>query len=107
MEIRRQIRRHARQMLGPAIGLCLSGYFGYHLVVGERGLLAWTRLSQELRASKLEAARVHAERTMEEQRVSLLRADHLDPDMLDEQARAALNLVAPGEVVILNNDGPK
>jgi len=53
------------------------------------------------------AAQIHAERVAQDQRVSLLRQEHLDPDMLDEQARAALNLVGPGEIVILNSEQPK
>jgi cell division protein FtsB len=32
--------------------------------------------------------------------VGLLRPDHLDPDLLDERARAVLNLAAPDEIVI-------
>ena len=41
-----------------------------------------------------ERDRLIAERDAWEHRVSLLRADNLDPDMLDERARAMLNYAA-------------
>ncbi len=90
--------------MGPLIGLSLACYFAYHLVEGDRGLIAWVRLTQQIRAAKLQAAQIHEDRAEAAHRVSLLRPDHLDPDLLDEQARAALNLIGPGEVVILNKD---
>ena len=107
MDIARHIRRQLKSIVGPTIGLSLSLYFGYHLIEGDRGLFAWVRLTEQIRDAKVEAAQIHAERLAQDQRVSLLRQEHLDPDMLDEQARAALNLVAPGEIVILNSEQPK
>jgi cell division protein FtsB len=107
MDIARHIRRQLKSIVGPAIGLSLSLYFGYHLVEGDRGLIAWVRLTGQIRAAKAEAAEIHAEKVAQDQRVSLLRPEHLDPDMLDEQARAALNLVGPGEIVILNGEASK
>ena len=40
------------------------------------------------------------ERDMWDRRVSGLRASHLDPDTLDERARAMLNLADPSEVIV-------
>jgi cell division protein FtsB len=107
MDIARYVRKQLKSIVGPVIGVSLSLYFGYHLVEGERGLNAWVRLTEQIRAAKADAAEVHDERVEQDQRVSLLRPEHLDPDMLDEQARAALNLVGPGEIVILNGEPPK
>jgi cell division protein FtsB len=39
--------------------------------------------------------------------VALLRADRLDPDMLDEQARALLDYVAPNELTFMFTWAPK
>jgi cell division protein FtsB len=107
MDIGRHIRRQMRSIIGPAIGLSLSLYFGYHLVEGDRGLIAWVRLTEKIRIAKAQAAEIHADREAQEQRVQALRPDHLDPDMLDEQARAALNLVGPNEIVIPTPEAPK
>ena len=45
----REMRRRGKALLGPLLGLALTGYFAYHLVEGDRGLRAWVRLSQDLR----------------------------------------------------------
>jgi cell division protein FtsB len=107
MDIARHIRRQLKSIVGPTIGFTLSLYFGYHLIEGERGLISWVRLTQQIREAKRDAVQIRAEREAQDRRVSLLRPEHLDPDLLDEQARAALNLVGPGEVVILNSEEPK
>jgi len=101
MVVLRELRRRARFILGPVLGLALTGYFAYHLVEGDRGLLAWLRLTHEIRdeSANLQAAR--AQREALDQRVSNLKPDHLDPDLLDERVRATLNLAAPGETVIM------
>ncbi len=87
-------------MIGPIIGLMVACYFAYHLVEGDRGLLAWGRLSDELKAAKERAVASRDAREAEARRVFQMRSEHLDPDLLDERARAALNLVGPGEVVV-------
>jgi len=94
MFLSREIRRHARLVAGPVAGIGLVVYFSYHLVEGDRGLVAWSRLSEQ------QLAQSEAERTTLEKRVSLLRPNHIDPDLLDEEARAVLNRVGPDERVI-------
>lgn len=108
MDIGRTIRRQLGYVLGPTIGLSLSAYFGYHLVEGDRGLVAWGRLTQQIHLQTENAAKIHAERMEQQHRVAMLRPEHLDPDLLDEQARLALNLVGPDQIVLLNNqENPK
>ena len=101
MSILREIRRRARLIIGPFLGISLCAYFAYHLVEGDRGLAAWLRLQQELREARATLAAAEAERTTLERRVELLRPEHLDRDMLDERARSQLNLVGPNEIVIM------
>ena len=100
MSIVLEIRRRARLVIGPVLGISLVVYFAYHLVQGDRGLLAWMRLNQQVREVKTTLAAVEAERSTLERRVDLLRPEHLDRDMLDEQARSQLNLIGPNETVI-------
>jgi cell division protein FtsB len=42
-----------------------------------------------------------AERALWERRVALLRSDRIDPDMLDERARALLGLADPRDLTLL------
>ena len=101
MVLLRELRRRARFVVVPILGTVLTGYFAYHLVEGDRGLIAWLRLTEEIHAEKANLAKVSAERAALDLKVANLRPDHLDPDLLDERVRAVLNLVAPDEVVIM------
>ena len=48
-----------------------------------------------------ELARLKIERAQWQHRVSLLRSDRLDPDMLDERARAVLDYAHPNDLVLM------
>lgn len=93
--------RALRQTVGPLIGVCVVGYFAYHTVHGERGLVALTHLQGEVADAGATLAQVRAERQELERRATLLRPDHLDPDLLEERARAVLNYSHPDELIIL------
>lgn len=88
-------------MVGPALGIALTAYFAYHLVEGDRGLLAWVRLTREIRVQNDRLADLRAQNTALRAKVADMTPDHLDPDLLDERVRAALNLAAPDEIVIM------
>ena len=107
MRVVREIRKRARLIAGPVLGISLMCYFAYHLVEGERGLISWLRLSQEVTLAKTRLTQLDGEREALDRRVSLMRPEHLDRDMLDERARATLNLVAPHEIVILDTSKPR
>lgn len=105
MMVLREMRRRAKALAGPVLGMALTAYFAYHLVEGDRGLLAWVRLTKELRVANENYAAAAAERAALERRVSNLRSNHVDPDLLDAQARKNLDVVAPGEIVIMQAPG--
>jgi cell division protein FtsB len=48
-----------------------------------------------------ELKHLKAEHALWERRVALLRSDRIDPDMLDERARALLGLVDPRDLTLL------
>ncbi len=98
----KELNRRLRQVAGPLIGFGAVLYFTYHTVEGDRGVLAWVRLKNEILEAEMQLAKVTDERQALEHRVLLLRPDHLDPDMLEERSRAMLNMGHDGEVVILD-----
>jgi cell division protein FtsB len=77
------------------------GYFAVNAFTGNRGLRAAQDIEQQKAEMKGELARLKAERRMWEHRVSLLRSDRIDPDMLDERVRAMLDYVEPNDIVML------
>lgn len=98
----KELNRRLRHVVGPLIGVGAVAYFAYHTVEGDRGVLAWVRLKNEILEAELQLAKVTTERQALEHRVLLLRPDHLDPDMLEERARAMLNMGREDEVVIFD-----
>ena len=101
MIVLREMRRRAKVLVPPVLGLALTGYFAYHLVEGDRGLRAWMRITQELRQAKSNLADVAAERATLDRRVANMRPEHLDPDLLETQVRRNLDVAAPDEIVIM------
>ena len=78
----------------------MIGYFGVNAYTGKYGLNARQELDQEIVALTSELARLKQERAEGEQRVSLLRSDRVDPDMLDERARALLNYARKDDIIV-------
>ena len=99
MVTRRKLRT-LLSTLGLYVGCALViGYFGINAYTGKYGLNARQELDQEIIALTSELARLKRERAEGEQRVSLLRSDRVDPDMLDERARYQLDYANPRDLV--------
>lgn len=101
MVVLREMRRRARFLVGPVLAIAVTGYFAYNLVEGDRGMLAWFRLNQDLRTAKTNLAAVQGERTALDRKVANMRPDHVDPDLLDQEVRSRLDLAAPNEIIVL------
>jgi cell division protein FtsB len=84
------------------IAAAMIGYFGVNAYTGKYGLNARQELDQDIVALTSELARLKRERAESEQRVSLLRSDRVDPDMLDERARYQLDYANPRDLVRTN-----
>jgi cell division protein FtsB len=103
MATRQRKQSKVRPLLVPAICLLLLGYFGYHAVEGDYG----HRALQKLKAQEIDLgdqlARLKDERRALDRRVALMRPESLDPDMIEERARRALNVARADDIVILLN----
>lgn len=84
----------------PLIGATLMAYFAYHALQGDRGIIAWWNLRHEIEQTDLTLSEVTVEKQALERRVSLLRPDSLDRDMLEERARLMLGFVHPRDRVV-------
>ena len=87
-------------LLTCALGLI---YVGYQSVQGERGLLGWIERSADVERNRAEVAALAEERRKLERRVSQLRSESLDLDLLDQEARRLLNLGHPDEEVLFHD----
>lgn len=102
-----QLKERAKALIFPAIFLSITAYFGWNATQGDRGLVAHAQRLQLLKQVQNDQAAAKAERDAWETRVSGLRAQHLDPDTLDERVRAMLNLADPTEVIVKYDDKDK
>lgn len=94
--------RGAKRAVVPTIGIALIAYMSYHAFIGERGLLTYWQLEEQARELSGKLAALQAERALLEHRIALLNSERIDPDMLDERARAVLNYTDPNEIVIMD-----
>ena len=98
-------RRRLRSFL-TALGLyvgaaLLIGYFGVNAYTGNHGLRAKADLDQHFAELSDELARLKKERADWQRKVALLKSESIDPDMLDERARAVLNYLEPREITMI------
>jgi cell division protein FtsB len=92
--------RRMRAAMLPVFFLACCGYFVWHAVHGERGLIAKDARNIQIAEATVERERVLADLSAMERRVQGMRGDRLDRDQLDERARQLLNMVGRDEMVI-------
>ncbi|MEH6524887.1 MAG: septum formation initiator family protein [Sneathiella sp.] len=100
MSIGLEIRKRAKAGAGPILGILAVAYFSYHLIEGDRGLFAYLKLQHKIDKAEAVYLVSEGEKHALQKRVSLLRPENLDTDMLEERARDVLGLAHPDEIVI-------
>jgi len=97
-------RQRRQSVLGrlwmPLITAAFLGYFGFHAFNGYYGIWSRDRLEAEAARLTVDLDRLKGEHVGIERRVTILRSDNLDADLIDVEARTALNRLRPDEVVI-------
>ena len=85
----------------PIVTLAFLGYFGFHAFNGFYGIWSMDRLEADASRLTTELAALKHEHANFERRVEMLRSDNIDADIVDVEARAALNRLRSDEVVIM------
>ena len=100
MVVRTRFRRIASHIAFHVVVLGLTGFFAWNAYTGDRGLMA--RKEHKIRIAQLtrQLDELQIERTAAERRVQAIGLAALDKDLLDERARAVLNLAHRTDVVI-------
>jgi cell division protein FtsB len=100
MGLAHEVKKRTRAAIAPFLLILMVAYFGISFVQGDRGLLAWIRLSDDIALVQADLADLMVLRAQMEQRIQLLRPNGLNIDMLDERARALLGFAHKDEIVI-------
>ncbi len=99
-------KHHKQRKLGrfvlPVITVAFLGYFGYHSVHGDLGLIATERFEEQRVMRAADLAALTEKRQALERQVALLSDGSMERDMLDETARYQLNVSRTDEIVIFN-----
>ena len=101
MVTRKRLRSFFTALGLYAVAALFIGYFAVNAFSGNHGLRAKQQLDEQIAELTAEFGRAQLERAQWERRVSLLRSDKLDPDLLDERARAELHYIHPREVTLM------
>ena len=84
-----------RQLVLPFFFLFVIAYFVYHTLHGSYGVYALANMKVQADALEADLLSLRYQREAAEHRIALFRKDTLDPDMMDERARAYLDVADP------------
>ncbi len=87
------------------LGACLSVYFSYHAIAGQRSILTLLSLQRESAVAAVTLADLSAESNLLHKKVKMLRPDSLDLDYVEELAVYSLGYRRPAAVTVLSHGG--
>jgi cell division protein FtsB len=90
-----------RQNLIVVIGVCLSFYFCYHLIAGERSYLRLVSLNRQIDTTEKQYVIAAKERAAIEQKVVMMRPGSVNRDLLEEQSRKVLGFHYKDEKLLI------
>lgn len=94
--LRDTVRRKRKRSLLLAF---IFFYFAFHLITGERGLLAYVQLKGELLEAKSKSTAIHEAKLDLANKVGGLRTESLNLDLLEEVARRDLGYSRKDEII--------
>jgi cell division protein FtsB len=100
MVTRNRLRSVLNALALYTIAALVIGYFGVNAYTGNHGLRAKQDLDQQIAQLTSELNALKDDRATWERRVALLRPESIDPDMLDERARALLDYADPRDLTL-------
>ena len=101
MWTRQHRQRNTGRLIVPTLCAAVLAYFGFHAYHGEYGINSKYKLPARIAELQAQLDTVKERRVALERRVQLLHDGTLEKDMLDEQARRALNVARPDEVIVM------
>ena len=100
MIVRTKWRIVVAQLMLWVVAAGAVAYFSQQAYVGDHGLVASRAMEADIAQLQGRLDAIKAERTAVEHRIDLLSTERIDPDLLDEQARADLGWISPNDRVL-------
>ncbi len=100
MVTRTRLGRFFRVLGLYCIAAAMIAYFAFHAQHGNYGIEAGKALKEEIANLTLERDQLVLERSALEHRNQLLRANQIDPDLLEELARRDLAFAMPNDLIM-------
>ncbi len=107
MVTRKRLRTFLTALALYALAALLIGYFGVNAYSGNRGLKAQQDIDRQMAVLAADLERLKHEHAQWQRRIALLKSDDIDPDMLDERARALLDYVDPNDLTLMFDARPR
>src|SRR5436309_14538428 len=93
MVVRTRLRAIAIPLVLYTVSGSVAAYFVWHALNGERGLKASLEYTKQIAELEKDRAGLRAERVHWEHRISLIRGNEIDRDLLDQEVRRLLGRV--------------
>ena len=98
------VRTRLRNILFPlalyGVSGSIGGYFVWHAVNGDRGLKVSDEYEKSIAMLDKQLLATKGERAQWQHRIDLMRGTAIDRDLLEEEAHATLDRVAPDDLVV-------
>ena len=104
MSTLRDLKSRIGIIFGPIVGVLVFGYFIYHSIEGDRGLLALKNVNIRIDEAEKKLAELVVVQHDLEKNVNRLMPSSLDSDFLEERGRKLLNFGDKNDIVIFLNN---
>lgn len=98
--MKRTFKYHFSRLWFPVLVLLVLGYFLYYFLYGNHGYYAMGALQKEKEQAEAVLKKKQEEHDQLAHRVSLLKPETLDKDLLEERVRATLDYAHKKDVIV-------
>ena len=93
-----------KKIINITFSLLILSYFLYHLIQGNRGILAYYKLTQKIDSETMKLEKLIEKRVELEHKITLISPKTLDKDFLEELTRKNLSLAKSSEEIVIPNN---
>lgn len=93
-------RKSRKTIINIFIIVLIATYMSYHILNGNRGIFALFDIKKSVETNRVKLEEIEKNKELLSKRIFFLRPNNLDIDILEERAKAVLNMICEDEVVV-------